>query len=132
MEEGGQRAIDEAIGIFCERLVPEQSEKVLLSLLLDRGCLLPVLQSVYETDRTRFREVLSRAHADEPRPHTRIAKRLAELLAPGHLDRVDEILCLFDSVVQSNGMTNLAGALSLLRDAEDPRLRARAALLGSS
>jgi hypothetical protein len=132
MEEGGQRAIDEAIGIFCERLVPEQSEKVLLSLLLDRGCLLPVLQSVYETDRTRFREVLSRAHADEPRLHTRIAKRLAELLAPGHLDRVDEILCLFDSVVQLNGMTNLAGALSLLRDAEDPRLRARAALLGSS
>jgi hypothetical protein len=72
------------------------------------------------------------AQADEPRLHTRIAKRLAELLVPGHLDRVNEILCLFDSVVHLNGMKNLAGALQLLRDAEDPRLRARAALLGSS
>jgi hypothetical protein len=129
MEEGGQRAIDEAIGIFCKRLVTEESENVLLSLLLDRSFLLPLHQSVYETDRIRFREALSKAHADEPKLHTRIAKRLAELLAAGSLARINEILCLFDSVVQLSGMTNLAGALQLLRNAEDPRLRARTAPL---
>jgi hypothetical protein len=132
IEQGGQGAIDESVRIFCERLLPAESEKTLLSLLLGRGYLLPVLQSVYETDRLRFREVLSMAHAVEPRLHTRIAKRLAELLAPENLDRVNEILCLFDSVAQMNGMANLSGALPLLKDARDPRLRARALLLGSS
>jgi len=132
MEAGGQSAIDESIGILRERLLPAESEKALLGLILGRGYLLPVLQSVYETDRIRFREVLSTAHAVEPRLHTRIAKRLAELLVPQHLDRVNEILCLFDSVVQMNGLANLAAALPALKDTHDPRLRARAALLGSS
>jgi hypothetical protein len=132
MEDVGQSAIDESIGILRERLLPAESEKALLGLLLGRGYLLPVLQSVYETDRIRFREVLSMAHAVEPRLHTRIAKRLAELLVPEHLDRLGEILCLFDSVVQMNGLANLTAALPVLKDTHDPRLRARAALLGSS
>jgi hypothetical protein len=131
VETGGQKAIDESLVIFCEQLLPAESEKVLLSLLLGRGYLLPVLQGVYEADRIRFREVLSMAHALEPKLHTRIAKRLAELLAPEHMDRVNEILCLFDSIAQMNGMANLAGALPLLKQAKDARLRARAALLGS-
>ena len=132
VEAGGQAAIDESVGIFCGRQLPAESEKVLLSLLLGRGYLLPVLQSVYETDRIRFREVLSMAHAIEPKLHTRIAKRLAEVLTPEHMDRVNEILCLFDSIPQMNGMANLAGALPLLKQAKDARLRARSALLGSS
>ena len=132
MEGGGQRAIDESIGILREHLLATEPEKALLCLLLERGYLLPVLQSIYETDRIRFREVLSTAHAVEPRFHTRVAKRLAELLVPEHLDRVDEILCLFDSVAQMNGLSNLAAALPVLTDTHDPRLRARAALLGAS
>jgi hypothetical protein len=132
MDDGGQRAIDESIGILRERLLPAESEKALLGLLLGRGYLLPVLQSIYETDRIRFREVLSTAHAVEPRLHTRVAKRLAELLVPEHLDRINEILCLFDSVAQMNGLANLASALPVLKETQDPRLRARAALLGAS
>jgi hypothetical protein len=68
----------------------------------------------------------------EPRLHTRVAKRLAELLVPEHLDRINEILCLFDSVAQMNGLSNLAAALPVLKETQDPRLRARAALLGAS
>ena len=132
MEDGGQSAIDESILILGEHLLPAEPEQALLGLLLGRGYLLPVLQSIYETDRIRFRELLSLAHAVEPRLHTRIAKRLAELLVPEHLDRIDEILCLFDSVAQMNGLANLATSLPALKDTQDPRLRARAALLCSS
>lgn len=132
MEEGRQSFVDQAAEIVCQHSAPEESEKVLLSLLIGKGYLLPVLQGVYAVDRIRFREVLSLVHAIEPRLHTRITKRLTELLGQDHLDRAEEVLCLFDSVVQMNGMANLAGALPQLKDAQDPRLRARAALLGAS
>lgn len=132
MEEGGETVLVESIGIFCNYPLPAESGKILLAQLLERGQLLPVLQNVYETDRVRFREVLSLAQVFEPRLHTRIGRRLLELLTPEQMDRINEILCLFDSVVRMNGITSLAGVLPLLKQAKDPRLRARAALLASS
>ncbi len=132
LEAGGQSAVEESIAIFRDRLVPAKSEQALLTLLLERGHALPVLQSIYAADRIRFREVLSIAQADEHRLHTRISRRLAELLATEPLDRVEETLCLFDSIVQMRGMASLSGVLTALKAAKDPRLRARAALLCSS
>jgi hypothetical protein len=132
LEEDRQSFVEQAVEIVCQQSIPPESEKALLSLLIGKGYLLPVLLGVYSTDRIRFREVLSTVQAVEPRFHARITKRLTELLDQDKLDRVDEVLCLFDSVVQMNGMANLASALPLLKDAKDPRLRARAALLDAS
>ncbi len=132
MQEGGQGFVEHTVEIVCQGSLPAESEQALFGLLNDKGYLLAVLQGVYAVDRIRFREVLSTVHSVDPRFHARIAKRLMELLSRNHEDCVEESLCLFDSVVQVNGMTNLAGALPLLKDAKDPRLRARAALLGAS
>lgn len=130
--EAGQAAIEASAETLCDRLLSAESRKALLHLLVESGCLLPVLRSIYETDRARFRELLPLAHAVEPRLHTLVSKRLTELLAAGCSDCVAEVLWLFDSVAQMNGLANLAGELPLLQGAKDPRLRARAALLSSS
>lgn len=130
--EGGQPAIETAAGILCDRPLPAESRKALLLMLVERGCLLPVLRRIYEIDRARFRELLSLAHAVEPRLHAFVAKQLTELLALDCSDHVGEVLWLFDSVAQMNGLANLAGELPLLQGAKEPRLRARAALLSSS
>lgn len=132
MREGGQDFVEQAVEIVCHGSLPPESEHALFGLLNGEGYLLSVLQGVYAVDRMRFREVLSMVHSVDARFHSRIAKRLMELLSQNHPAGVEEILCLFDSVVQVNGMANLAGALPLLKDAKDPRLRARAALLGAS
>ncbi len=59
------------------------------------------------------------AQVFDPRLHTRITRQLLELLTPDHLDRINEILCLFDSVVQMSGMSNIAGVLPFLKQAKD-------------
>ncbi len=132
MQEGAQRFVEHAVQTVCHGSLPPESERALFGLLNAKDFLLPVLKGVYAIDRIRFREVLSLVHSVDPRLHARIAKRLMELLSQNQPERVEEILCLFDAVVQVNGMANLAGALPLLKDAKDPRLRARAALLGAS
>jgi len=132
MEEGKQNFVEQAVEVVGRQSLPPESGNALLRLLISKGYLLPVLQGVYTVDRIRFREVLSMVHAVEPRVHTRITKRLTELLGQDHQDRIEEVLCLFDSVVRMNGMANLAAALPLLKDAKEPRMRARAVLLGAS
>ena len=132
LEEDQRSFLDEAGRILCQGALPPDSEKALLVLLIESGHMLPVLQAAYTIDRARFREVLSTVHTLEPRLHTRITKRLTELLGRDYLDRMEEVLCLFDSLVQMNGMVNLAGVLPLLKDAKEPRLRARVVLLSAS
>jgi len=122
----------QAVAVLSASALPSEPERALLSLLIQQGYVTPVLMGVYAADRIRFQAVLSAAHTVEPRLSARITKRLTELLGQEHLDRIDEILCLFDAVVQVNGMANLAGALPHLQKATDPRLRARAALLDAS
>jgi hypothetical protein len=130
--EAGQAAIEALAEALCDRLLSSESRKALLHLLVERGCLLPALRSIYDTDRVRFRELLSLAHALEPRLHTFVSKRLRDLLASDCSNRAGEALWSFDSLAGMNGLANLAGELPLLQGAKDPRLRARAALLSSS
>lgn len=132
MEEGQQSFVEQAVQIICHEPLPPEAEQALLELLTETGYPLQALEGIYALDRIRFREVLSRVHGVDPRLHTRMAKRLMELLGQNRLERMEEILFLFDSVVQVHGTSNLTGALPILRNAKDPRLRARAAILGAS
>lgn len=132
LDEDQATFLEDAGRGLCQTSLPTESEKVLLVLLIEKGHILQVLQVVYGADRSRFRDLLLIVHALEPKLHTRITKRLTELLAQHYLEHIEEVLCLFDSLVKMNGMVNLAGVLPLLKDTKEPRLRARVALLSAS
>lgn len=132
LEEGRLACVEEAVQALAEGELPEESTKVLLSQLKRQGCLSAVMKGVHGKNRQRFCELLSLARADEPRLHLRIFQRLMELLNDDSLDQAEEILYLFDGVVHLNGFASLGPAFGRLKEAKDPRLRAKAALLSSS
>lgn len=132
LDQDQSNFLEDAGRVLCQTALPTESEKVLLVLLIEKGHVLQVLQVVYGFDRSQFRDLLSIVHGLEPKLHTRITKRLTELLARDCLQHIEEVLFLFDSLVQMNGMVNLAGVLPLLKDTKEPRLRARVALLSAS
>ncbi len=132
LEEGRLGSVEEAVQALSEGELPEESAKVLLGQLKQVGCLSAVMRGIHGTNRQRCRELLSLVRAEEPRLYLRLSKRLMELLNDGSLDQPEEILYLFDGVVHLNGFAGLGPALSSLKEAKDPRLRAKAALLSSS
>jgi hypothetical protein len=132
LAEERQGCVEEAVEALSQDDLPEESAKLLLGLLKRQGCLSAVCRKIHLVNRQRCREILMLARAEEPRLHTRILQRLMELLNDGSLDQPEEILYLFDGVVCLNGFAGLGPVLSRLKEAKDPRLRARAALLSSS
>lgn len=132
LEQGRLDSVEQAVQALLEGELPEESAKVLLDQLKQAGSLSAVMRGVHGRNRQRCCELLSLARADEPRLHLRLSQRLMELLNDGSLDQPEEILYLFDGVVYLNGFTGLGPALSRLKEARDPRLRAKAALLSSS
>ncbi len=132
LEEGRLGCVEEAVAALSPGDVPEDSAKLLLGLLKRQGSLSAVLKGIYATNRQRCCELLSLVRADEPRLHVRVLQRLMELLNDDNLDQPEEILYLFDAVVHLNGYVTLGPALNRLKEAKDPRLRAKAALLSSS
>jgi HEAT repeat protein len=132
LEEGRLGSVEQAVQALSEGELPDEATKVLLGQLKQVGCLSAVLKGVHGRNRQRCRELLSLARAEEPRLHLRLSQRLMELLNDGSLVQPEEILYLFDGVVYLNGFTGLGPALVRLKEAKDPRLRAKAALLSAS
>jgi hypothetical protein len=118
-----------AIQAVIQGQIQPAHELALLEVLAEQGCLLPLFQGVYAADRLRYREVLRRMNAADPRLHARLGKRLTALLALNAEDHIDDLLCLFDSVADLGGWASLAAMLPQLTGAKDPRLRARGALV---
>lgn len=131
LDEGRLGCVEEAVRALCEGEPAEEPAKLLLTELKRQGSLTAVLRGVHKANRQRCRELLTLLRADDPRLHLRIAQRLTELLYDRSLEPADEILYLFDAVVHLNGFSGLGPAFGPLKEAKDPRLRAKAALLSA-